>query len=175
MSFLGNQRTYLFTTAKNSIMAGIDDDLMDDINITSKQEKTTEETPECQVVVKKKPKKEVNGIEIVFKVINYCMDGVMLYSSIGMMSYYGAYPLIFCLGLIIWLGYRMLFFKRNKTVDVILGLFLFVAAVGFYIWAISDDYHEIAGRLMIPTVYLGYFCAWGAIRRKDKGNDGNDK
>ena len=156
-------------------MIGIDDDLMDDINITTKQEKKTEETPKCQVVVKRIQKKEVNGIEIVFKVINYCMDGVMLLSSIGMMSYDGAYPLIFCLGLIIWLGYRLLSFKRNKTIDVILGLFLFVAAVVFYIWAISDNYREIAGRIMIPTVYLGYFCAWGAIRKKDKGTDGYDK
>ena len=117
-----------------------------------------------------------HGVDLVFNVINYCVDGAMLFLSLLMMdSYDRAYPLIFCLGLIIWLGYRLLSFKRNKTVDVIIGLFLFVAAVTFYIWAIADDYEEVVGKILIPTVYLGYFCAWGAIRRKDKENDVNDK
>ena len=100
----------------------------------------------------------------------------MLFLSFLMMdSYDGAYPLIFCLGLIIWLGYRMLSFKRNRTVDIILGFFLFASAVVFYIFAILEDSSEFVGRILIPTVYLGYFCAWGAIRRKDKENDVNDK
>ena len=147
-------------------MAGLDDDLMDEIITQVKKEVEKRITNE----------KSGHGVELVFNVINYCVDGAMLFLSFLMMdSYDGAYPLIFCLGLIIWLGYRLLSFKRNKTVDVIIGLFLFVAAVTFYIWAIADDYEEVVGKILIPTVYLGYFCAWGAIRRKDKENDVNDK
>ena len=153
-------------------MNGIDNDLLEEINIHTRQEASKVETHQNQVVVEKNGS---HSIEIIFRIINYCIDGAMLLMSCGMMNYDGAYPLIFCLGLIIWLGYRMLFFKRNKTVDVVLGLFLFVAATIFYIWALSEDHNEIVGRIMIPTVYLGYFCACGAIRMKVKGNDGNDK
>lgn len=147
-------------------MAGLDDDLMDEIITQVKKEVEKRITNE----------KNSHGVDLVFNVINYCVDGAMLFLSLLMMdSYDRAYPLIFCLGLIIWLGYRLLSFKRNKTVDVIIGLFLFVAAVTFYIWAIADDYEEVVGIILIPTVYLGYFCAWGAIRRKDKENDVKDK
>lgn len=156
-------------------MNGIDNDLIEEINIHTRQEKSKVETHQNQVVVGGKNKKRSQSIEIIFRIINYCIDGAMLLLSCNMMYYDEAYPLIFCLGLIIWLGYRMLFFKRNKTVDVVIGLFLFVAATVFYIWAILEDSKEIVGRIMIPTVYLGYFCAWGALRRKDKGNEGNDK
>ena len=174
--FIESPKTCIFTIVKNKEMAGIDDDLMDDINIPNKQEEIKIETPNNKVTVRKIPEKHGNGVEIVYKVINYCIDGAMLLLSFVMMSNYDeAYPLIFCFGLIIWMGYRMLSFKRNETINDILGFFLFVMAVIFYIWAIADDYHEIVGKILIPTVYLGYFCAWGALRRKDKGNDGNDK
>jgi len=147
-------------------MAGLDDDLMDEIITQVKKEVEKRITNE----------KSGHGVELVFNVINYCVDGAMLFLSFLMMDDYdGAYPLIFCLGLIIWLGYRMLSFKRNRTVDIILGFFLFVSAVVFYIFAILEDSSELVGRILIPTVYLGYFCAWGAIRRKDKENDVNDK
>ena len=96
--------------------------------------------------------------------------------SFGMMAYNSeAYPLVFCFGLIIWMGYRMLFFKRNQTVNYLLGFLLSVMTLTLYIWAICDDYNAPVGRILIPTVYLGYFCTWGAIRRKDKEKDGNDK
>ena len=147
-------------------MAGLDDDLMDEIITQVKKEVEKRITNE----------KSGHGVELVFNIINYCVDGAMLFLSFLMMDDYdGAYPLIFCLGLIIWLGYRMLSFKRNRTVDIILGFFLFVSAVVFYIFAILEDSSELVGRILIPTVYLGYFCAWGAIRRKDKENDVNDK
>lgn len=147
-------------------MAGLDDDLMDEIITQVKKEVEKRITNE----------KSGHGVELVFNVINYCVDGAMLFLSFLMMDDYdGAYPLIFCLGLIIWLGYRMLSFKRNRTVDIILGFFLFASAVVFYIFAILEDSSELVGRILIPTVYLGYFCAWGAIRRKDKENDVNDK
>lgn len=147
-------------------MAGLDDDLMDEIITQVKKEVEKRITNE----------KSGHGVELVFNIINYCVDGAMLFLSFLMMdSYDGAYPLIFCLGLIIWLGYRMLSFKRNRTVDIILGFFLFASAVVFYIFAILEDSSEFVGRILIPTVYLGYFCAWGAIRRKDKENDVNDK
>ena len=147
-------------------MAGLDDDLMDEIIIQVKKEVEKRITNE----------KSSHGVDLVFNVINYCVDGAMLFLSFLMMDDYdGAYPLIFCLGLIIWLGYRMLSFKRNRTVDIILGFFLFASAVVFYIFAILEDSSELVGRILIPTVYLGYFCAWGAIRRKDKENDVNDK
>lgn len=147
-------------------MAGLDDDLMDEIITQVKKEVEKRITNE----------KSGHGVELVFNVINYCVDGAMLFLSFLMMDDYdGAYPLIFCLGLIIWLGYRMLSFKRNRTVDIILGFFLFASAAFFYIFAILEDSSEFVGRILIPTVYLGYFCAWGAIRRKDKENDVNDK
>jgi multidrug transporter EmrE-like cation transporter len=156
-------------------MNELDDDLMDDRIIQTRQEDLKAEICNNQTKVHRSPKKNRNGLEKIFKIIYYCVDGAMLLFSISMMNYNEAYPLVFSFGLVIWMGYRMLFFKRNKTVDVILGLFLVVAAVGFYIWAFSDSYSEPAGRIMIPTVYLGYFCAWEAIRRKDKETDGNDK
>lgn len=157
-------------------MNGIDNDLLEEINIPNKQEESKVETHQNQMVVKKKQKKRSQSIETIFRIINYCVDGTMIFLSFVMMNNYDeAYPLIFCLGLIIWMGYRMLSFKRNETINIIMGLFLLVLAVTFYIWAIADDYEEVVGRIMIPTVYLGYFCAWGAIRRKGKGNDGNDK
>lgn len=147
-------------------MAGLDDDLMDEIITQVKKEVEKRITNE----------KSGHGVELVFNVINYCVDGAMLFLSFLMVDDYdGAYPLIFCLGLIIWLGYRMLSFKRNRSVDIILGFFLFASAVVFYIFAILEDSSEFVGRILIPTVYLGYFCAWGAIRRKDKENDVNDK
>ena len=165
-SFVENQIILCFTIVKNKVMAGLDDDLMDEIITQVKKEVEKRITNE----------KSGHGVELVFNVINYCVDGAMLFLSFLMMDDYdGAYPLIFCLGLIIWLGYRMLSFKRNRTVDIILGFFLFVSAVVFYIFAILEDSSELVGRILIPIVYLGYFCAWGAIRRKDKENDVNDK
>ena len=160
-------------------MIGIDDDLMDDGIIQSQQEELKTEVCNNQTNVHKIPEKNRNGLEKIFNIIYYCVDGAMLLLSFIMMDYhYDAYPLFFCFGLVIWMGYRMLFFRRNQVVNYILGFFLFVIALTFYIWAFCDDYNDSVGKIMIPTVYLGYFCAWGAIMRKEKGvgsNDNKDK
>lgn len=157
-------------------MIGIDDDLMDDGIIQSQQEELKTEVCNNQTNVHKIPEKNRNGLEKIFNIIHYCIDGAMVFMSFGMMAYNSeAYPLVFCFGLIIWMGYRMLSFKRNQIVNCILGFFLFAMALTFYIWALSDNYNDTAGKIMIPTVYLGYFCAWGAIWRKEKGIGINDK
>lgn len=157
-------------------MIGIDDDLMDDGIIQSQQEELKTEVCNNQTNVHKIPEKNRNGLEKIFNIIHYCIDGAMVFMSFGMMADNSeAYPLVFCFGLIIWMGYRMLFFKRNQTVNYLLGFLLSVMTLTLYIWAIYETYNAPVGRILIPTVYLGSFCAWGAIRRKDKEKDGNDK
>ena len=157
-------------------MNGIDNDLLAEINIPTRQVESKIETHQHQVVVKKKSRKRSQSIEIIFRIIHYCIDGAIVFMSFGMMAYNSeAYPLVFCFGLIIWMGYRMLFFKRNQTVNYLLGFLLSVMTLTLYIWAIYETYNAPVGRILIPTVYLGYFCTWGAIRRKDKEKDGNDK
>ena len=152
-------------------MNELDDDLMDDRIIQTRQEYLKAEVCNNQTKVHRSPKKNGNGLEKIFNIIYYCVDGAMLLFSFSMMGYNNeAFPLVFSFGLVIWMGYRMLFFKRNQIVNCILGFFLLIMAVAFYILAICDEYNETAGQFMIPTVYLGYFCAWGAIWRKEKRN-----
>lgn len=148
-------------------MAGIDDDLMDGGSVSPKKD-------EQQVISSKKhldPSKSGKGIEMVFRIVHYIIDAAMIVLSIYMMDMEDAYPLVFCVALIIWTAYRILYFKRSKTIDIIIGLFLLVAATFFYLWAIVEDYHEYTGRILIPTVYLAFFCVWGAIRRKRNGEE----
>ena len=157
-------------------MNELDDDLMDDKIIQTQQKDSKAEVFNNQTVVHRIPEKNGNGLEKIFNIIYYCVDGAMLLLSFVMMEYHNeVYPLVFCFGLVIWMGYRMISFKRNQIVNCILGLFLFAMALTFYIWALSDNYNDTAGKIMIPTVYLGYFCAWGAIWRKEKRTGINDK
>lgn len=157
-------------------MASIDDDLRDDRIIQVEREESKSETCENHPVVTNIKKDRELNINIIFKVINYCVDGAMLFLSFWMVDMYEeAYPLVFSFGLILWMGYRLLSFKRNKIIDIIMGVFLFAMTTTFYILALVNDYDEIAGIMMIPTVYLGYFCAWGAIWLKIGRDDSNVK
>ena len=153
-------------------MAGIDDELRNNSEfVPSNGSRKTKKEETQPVVVRRKKHTEKSATDIVIRVVHYCIDGIMLFTSLGMMDYEGAYPLIFSFGLILWMAYRMLFFKRTKAIDLIVGAFLFVATVAFYAWALAEDRPEMAGRLMIPTVYLGFLCAWGAIRQKNKSHE----
>lgn len=175
MLFTVSQKTLISTTTKNNIMAGIDDDLMDG-NVSQQPIGNQGYHTQKEVTVKHVPTLDKkNVIDVVFRIIHYLLDAGMLVLSMYMMDMGKVYPLVFCVGLIIWLAYRILYFKRSMAIDIVVGLFLFVAAVFFYILAITEDYHEIVGRILIPTIYLGFFCVWGAIRRKQNGNESDDK
>lgn len=175
MLFIASQKIFIFTTIKNNIMAGIDDDLMDGGTVFPSKD-------EQQVIPRKEqpvnpitPQERGQGMDLVLKIVHYIIDAAMIVLSIFMMEREDAYPLVFCVGLIVWMAYRILYFKRNNTVDIIIGLFLFAAATFFYVYAIVEDYSEITGRILIPTVYLSFFCVWGAIRRKRNGEERNNK
>ena len=119
----------------NKDMAGLDDDLMDDRIIQTRQEELKAEVCNNQTKVHRSPKKNGNGLEKIFNIIYYCVDGAMLLFSYSMMGYNNeAFPLVFSFGLVIWMGYRMLFFKRNQIVNCILGFFLLIMAVAFSHW-----------------------------------------
>ncbi len=157
-------------------MTSIDDDLMEKGIIQSPQDNTNVHPHKKPTNGRVKTKKRGQGIEIVLKIIHYLIDATMLFFSLFMVEpESGTYPLVFCVGLIIWLGYRIIYFTRGKIIDIIIGLFLFVAFVLFFIFVIIA-WEEGNGTIMlVPIVYLGFFCVWGFIRRKQNGKDKNDK
>ena len=178
MSFAASQKMFIFTMIKNNRMAGIDDDLMDGGNIFPSQNNQNASPQKGQTYGCPAPPKRGRGIDLLFQIIHYLIDAAMVFLSVVMMDYEKAYPLVFCVGLIIWMAYRILYFKRSKTIDILIGLFLFVAAVVFYVFSLTgySDYRDVeVGWLLIATVYLGFFCVWGAIRQNRNANEENDK
>ena len=137
MLFTASQKIFIFTTIKNKVMAGIDDDLMDGGSAFPHKDEQQVITPKEQVVAPLCHPKREKGITVVFQIVHYIMDVAMIVLSIYMMEMEAAYPLVFCVGLIIWMAYRVLFFTRSNTIDIIMGLFLFAAATFFYIYATS--------------------------------------
>lgn len=157
-------------------MAGIDDDLMDGGIASPTKDEQQFISRKSKTFNPKTPQERELDVELVLKIIHYIIDAAMFILSISMMEIDGAYPLVFCVGLIVWMAYRILYFKRSKTIDIIIGFFLFAAATFFYIYALVDNYHSDAtGKILIPTVYLAFFCVWGAIRRKQNGEERNNK
>lgn len=170
MSCVANRKAFLSITTKNSIMASIDDDLMENGLESSYCSTAYEEQPAKRI---EKPKHK-QWIEMVLKIIHYLIDVGMVMLSGFMMEMGKVFPLVFSVGLIIWLSYRIFYFKRSDIIDAIIGIFLFVATALFYIILVVNNetgYHEeeCFGVILIPTVYLVFFCVWGAIRRKHKG------
>lgn len=157
-------------------MTSIDDDLMEKGIIQSPQDNTNVHSHKKPTNGRVNPKKSEHGIEIVLKIIHYLIDAAMLFFSLATMdTKIVAYPLVFCVGLIIWLGYRILYFTRSKTIDIIIGLFLFVAFIVFSCISASNPWEGNGTIMFVPIVYLGFFCVWGFIRRKQNGKDKNDK
>ena len=156
-------------------MSGIDDDLMES-GISTYPQGNTNAQPQNETTVNsiENPRKGL-GFDMVFRIIHYLIDVGMILLSLYVVDMNEAYPLFFGVGLIIWLAYRILYFKRSEAIDVLIGIALFIAATYFYIYAMTNDRTEMVGRMLIPTIYLGYFCVWGAIRRKRKGYVQNDK
>lgn len=168
-------------------MAGIDDDLMDGLKNSFAQEKPHVTNNIEHASELPSPKRRGRGIRVVFQVIHSLLDAGMIVMSIYMMGLdvkEEPFRLVFCVGLIIWLAYRILFFPRSKSIDIITGIFLFVAVVFFYIVALSSydivgvicSYRKSVGRILIPNVYLGFFCVWGATRQNvNRIGDKNEK
>ncbi len=157
-------------------MAGIDDDLMDGGTVSPKKDEQQVDPRKERMVDSFASQKHGQVIDVIFRITHYLIDAVMITLSIYMMNMKEAYPLVFCVGLIIWMAYRILYFQRNKTIDIIIGFFLFVVASFFCISAIIAHENgwgkpEVVGRMLIPTIYLGFFCVWGAIRRKRNGEE----
>ena len=191
MLFNASQKISIFTMIKNNRMAGIDDDLMDGGNIFSSQNNHNSSPQKGQTYGCPAPPKRGRGIDLLFQIIHYLIDAAMILLSFYMVGMeVEAYKLVFCVGLIIWMAYRILYFSRSNTIDIIIGLFLFAATMYFCIRAIDyynsnvwyDDVFgnvvypsNCVGTMLIPTVYLGFFCVWGAIRQNRNANEENDK
>lgn len=156
-------------------MAGIDDDLMESGISTYPHGNTTAQSRNESTIKHTEPPRKGYRIDMEFRIIHYMIDAGMILLSIYMINMKEVYPLFFGVGLIIWLAYRILYFKRSEVVDMLIGIFLFVVATFFYTYAISNYRNELVGRILIPTIYLSFFCVWGAIRRKRKGYGRNDK
>ncbi len=156
-------------------MSGIDDDLMESGIGTYPQGNNNAQTLNEPTVNRIETPRKKLGIDAAFRIIHYLIDVGMILLSLYVVDMKEAYPLFFGVGLIIWLAYRILYFKRSEAIDVLIGIALFIAPTYFYIYAMTNDRTEMVGRMLIPTIYLGYFCVWGAIRRKRKGYEQNDK
>ena len=147
MLYIASQKIFIFTTIKSNIMAGIDDDLMDGGSVSQKKDEQQFISRNEQTVAPLVSPPNDKGIDIVLRIVHYIIDAAVIVLSIYMMDMVKSYPLVFCVALIIWMAYRTLYFTRSKTIDIIIGLFLFAAATFFYIVAIVEDYHECTGRI----------------------------
>ncbi|MBR1785416.1 MAG: hypothetical protein IJ760_08300 [Bacteroidales bacterium] len=155
-------------------MAEIDDDLMEVSESRSSQlgakftqlNPTTSRAPTPQ---------QMDGINTAFRIVHYVIDAGMLAMSFWTRNQEGIAPWIFCIALILWLSYRLLYFQRGKIVDNLMGFFLFAATIIFFIFFIHEKDDDYIGNLLLGVVYLGFFCAWGAIRQKRKENEHTNK